>query len=71
MSFFVFVDNSNVWIEGKIASAVAKGWAKNHVEAHRKKIKDSSWRIDFDKSLYKEASAGDTFVLVMGDKDFI
>ena len=135
MSYFVFVDNSNVWIEGKIASAVAKGWAKNHIEAHRKKIEDCSWRIDFgklllcvtsgniqsikkavlfgskpphndslwnaianaqfevialnrniagkekavdtgiiariDKALYKEASAGDTFVLVMGDKDFI
>ena len=135
MSFFVFVDNSNVWIEGKIASAVAKRWAKNHIEAHRKKIEDCSWRIDFgrllscvtgghvadikkavlfgskpphndslwnamananfevialdrnvagkekaidtgiinriDKSLYREATAGDTFVLVMGDKDFI
>lgn len=135
MSYFVFVDNSNVWIEGKIASAVALGWAKNHIEAHRKKIEDSSWRIDFgkllscvtdgnvsdikkallfgskpphndslwqamkkaqfevvaldrniagkekavdtgiiakiDKTLYKEASKGDTFILVMGDKDFI
>ena len=135
MSYFVFVDNSNVWIEGKIASAVAHGWAKNNVEAHRKKIEDSSWRIDFgkllqcvtcghvkdikkavlfgskpphndslwnamakaqfevialdrnvvgkekavdtgiiakiDKTLYKEASEGDTFILVMGDKDFI
>ena len=135
MSFFVFVDNSNVWIEGKIASAVAKGWAKNPVSAHIQKIEDTSWRLDFgkllhcvtdghvpdikkavlfgskpphndslwnamakaqfevialdrnaagkekavdtgiisriDKSLYKEASAGDTFILVMGDKDFI
>ena len=135
MSYFVFVDNSNVWIEGKIASAVAKCWAKNPVAAHIQKIEDKSWRIDFgkllrcvtqnnivdikkavlfgskpphndslwsamakaqfevialdrnvagkekavdtgiinriDKALYKEASAGDTFVLVMGDKDFI
>lgn len=135
MSYFVFVDNSNVWIEGKIASAVAKGWAKNSVAAHMQKIEDKSWRIDFgkllncvtygniqdikkavlfgskpphndslwnamahaqfevvaldrnvagkekavdtgiiariDKALYKQASAGDTFVLVMGDKDFI
>ena len=134
MSYFVFVDNSNVWIEGKIASAVAKGWVSNTVEAHRKKIEDSSWRIDFgkllnfatggnitdikkavlfgsrpphnytlckaiarakfevialdrnvagkekaidtgiiskmDKILYKEASQGDNFVLIMGDKDF-
>ena len=135
MSYFVFVDNSNVWIEGKIASAVAQGWAKNTHEAHRLGAEDSAWRIDFgkllsfvtggniadvkhavlfgskpplhdslwnamkqaqfevsaldrnvanrekavdtgivqkiDRYLYKEASAGDIFVLVMGDKDFI
>ena len=137
MSYFVFVDNSNVWIEGKFASAVAKGWAKNIYEAHLHKCDDKTWRIDFgkllscvsngnisdikkavlfgskpphtdclwqamalaqfevvaldaldrniankkkaidtgiiakiDKSLYKDASEGDTFVLVMGDKDF-
>lgn len=135
MSYFVFVDNSNVWIEGKFASAVAKGWAKNTVEAHMLNIQDLSWRLDFgkllrsvtsghanlikkavlfgskpphndslwnamakaqfevialdrnvagkekavdtgiiakiDKALYKEAQDGDTFILVMGDKDFI
>ena len=134
MSYFVFVDNSNVWIEGKFASAVAKGWAKNIFEAHSHKCDDKAWRIDFGKllysvsngnisdikkavlfgskpphndslwqamanaqfevvaldrniankekavdtgimariakSLYKEASEGDTFVLVMEDKDF-
>ena len=137
MSYFVFVDNSNVWIEGKFASAVAKGRAKNIYEAHSRKCDDRAWRIDFgkllncvtegniteikkavlfgskpphtdclwqamalaqfevvaldaldrniankkkaidtgiiakiDKSLYKDASEGDTFVLVMGDKDF-
>lgn len=51
MSYFIFVDNSNVWIEGKIASAVHKGWVKNTVEAHAKKIEDPSWRIDFGKLL--------------------
>ena len=135
MSYFVFVDNSNVWIEGKVASAVAKGFALNPYDAHQKGIEDSSWRIDYgkllsvvvegqiseikkailfgskppykdslwkairaqqfevvaldrnaagkekavdtgiisriDKALYKDASEGDTFVLVMGDKDFI
>ena len=134
MSYFVFVDNSNVWIEGKFASAVAKGWAKNIYEAHSRKFDDKAWRIDFGKllncvshgnitdikkavlfgskpphndslwqamahaqfevvaldrniankekaidtgiiakiakSLYKDAAEGDTFVLVMGDKDF-
>ena len=51
MSYFVFVDNSNVWIEGKVASAVAKGYAANTVEAHKNRIEDSSWRIDFGKLL--------------------
>ena len=51
MSYFVFVDNSNVWIEGKVASAVAKGYAANTVDAHQRGIEDSSWRIDFGKLL--------------------
>lgn len=51
MSYFVFVDNSNVWIEGKIASAVSKGWAANTAAAHASKIEDSAWRIDFGKLL--------------------
>lgn len=51
MAYYVFVDNSNVWIEGKIASAVAKGYASNTVDAHQRGIKDSSWRIDFGKLL--------------------
>ena len=135
MSYFIFVDNSNVWIEGKFASSVAKGYAQNVVEAHLKGIEDTSWRIDFgkllsyitngkvneikkavlfgsrpphndslwnamraaqfevvaldrnaagrekavdtgiisriDRALYKEAVKGDTFILVMGDKDFM
>ena len=135
MAYFVFVDNSNVWIEGKYASAVAKGWASNTFDAHNSGAEDSSWRIDFgkllsfvtngniadvkravlfgskpplhdslwaamesasfevsalernsankekavdtgivqkiDKCLYREAQEGDTFILVLGDKDFI
>ena len=51
MSYYVFVDNSNVWIEGKIASAVSKGWASNTAAAHASKIEDSAWRIDFGKLL--------------------
>lgn len=51
MSYFVFVDNSNVWIEGKFASAVARGWAKNTVDAHMLNIQDASWRLDFGKLL--------------------
>ena len=51
MSYFIFVDNSNVWIEGKIASAVAKGYVANTVDAHQRGIEDSSWRIDYGKLL--------------------
>ena len=135
MSYFVFVDNSNVWIEGKYASAVSKGYASNVYEAHEKGLQDNAWRLDYGKLLrlvtknntgdikhaimfgskppkndslwnaikasqfevvaldrninnkekavdtgivqeiakylYRYAHEGDTFVLVMGDKDFI
>jgi hypothetical protein len=51
---FVYVDNSNVWIEGQRASAVAKGMAKDAWEAQEKGILDSSWRYDFGR-LYELA----------------
>lgn len=51
MGYYVFVDNSNVWIEGKFASAVRKGIAKNINEAHENKICDNSWKLDFGKLL--------------------
>lgn len=51
MAYFVFVDNSNVWIEGKFNSAVKKGWASNTFDAHRHGIEDNAWRMDFGKLL--------------------
>ena len=51
MGIFVFVDNSNVWIEGKYFSEVKKGIAKDFAEAHSKKMLDNSWKIDFGKLL--------------------
>ena len=51
MSYFVFVDNSNVWIEGKFVAGVKNGWAANIFEAHQKRAQDDSWRIDFGKLL--------------------
>lgn len=51
MGYYVFVDNSNVWIEGKYASAVRKGMATDIVTAHAKKICDNSWKLDFGKLL--------------------
>ena len=53
MSFFVFVDNSNVWIEGKTASAVVKGWAKNQ-RLTEKKLKTALGELisaDFSHAL--------------------
>lgn len=52
MSYYVFVDNSNVWIEGKYVSGIIKGLAQSLEEAHNNKIQDNSWTIDFGKLLY-------------------
>ena len=52
MSYYVFVDNSNVWIEGKFVSAVKKGFAKNIYEAHEHFCQDDGWAIDFGLLLY-------------------
>lgn len=51
MSYFVFVDNSNVWIEGKYASAVHQGRVRNIYETHSLHTNDTAWRIDFGKLL--------------------
>lgn len=51
MGYFIFVDNSNVWIEGKYVSAVRKGLAADIVEAHNMKKSDNAWKIDFGKLL--------------------
>ena len=51
MGYYVFVDNSNVWIEGKYASAVKKKLVSDVYTAHEKKICDNSWKIDFGKLL--------------------
>ena len=51
MGYYVFVDNSNVWIEGKYASAVRQGLAINMTDAHAKKVCDQAWKMDFGKLL--------------------
>ena len=58
MVLFVYVDNSNLWIEGMRVSAVKKGLVKNAWEAMRDKVVDQSWTYDFGK-LY-EAICPDT-----------
>lgn len=43
---FVFVDVSNIWIEGQRVSAVRTGLARNIWEAQARRCLDFSWRID-------------------------
>lgn len=52
MSYFVYVDNSNVFIEGKRASAVEKGLALDIWQSHENGILDNDYRMDFGK-LYR------------------
>ena len=54
MVLFVYVDNSNVWIEGRRASAVAKGLARSHDESQEQDIFDPGWTYDFGR-LYELA----------------
>ncbi|MEA5550684.1 NYN domain-containing protein [Anabaena cylindrica UHCC 0172] len=49
MSNFVYVDNSNAFIEGKRVSAVRKGIVQNIYEAMNRNIIDNSYRLDFGK----------------------
>lgn len=51
MTYHVFVDNSNIWIEGKYWSAVKEGKANNINDAHDRKIQNNNWKIDFGKLL--------------------
>lgn len=54
MSNFLYVDNSNVWIEGMHVSAVKTGKAPDMQTALEKGICDYDWKIDFGK-LYEFA----------------
>jgi hypothetical protein len=57
MASFLYVDNSNVWIEGMHVSAVQRGMAPDIWTAQDEKITDGEWRLDFGK-LY-EVAGGD------------
>lgn len=54
MASFVYVDNSNVWIEGMRVSAVRKGLAPDMWAAQDAKIIDYDWKLDFGR-LYEIA----------------
>ncbi len=47
MAIYLYVDNSNLFIEGKRASAVKKGLSKNIYDAMNNQVFDNSWRLDF------------------------
>lgn len=49
MGLFVYVDNSNVWIEGQRVSAVATGLASDIVAAMTDGITDRTWSYDFGR----------------------
>lgn len=45
----LYLDDSNVFIEGKKVSAVRKGLAKDINDAANRKIKDETYRLDFGR----------------------
>ena len=49
MANYLYVDNSNVWIEGMRVSAVANGIASDLWTAIDNRIVDYNWKIDFGK----------------------
>ena len=51
MAKYVYVDNSNVWIEGRRAAAVEHGYAFDIIEAIENGIFDRDWKYDFGKLL--------------------
>lgn len=49
MADFIYVDNSNLFIEGKRVSAVARGLAMNIQEATRDRILDHDYTLSFGR----------------------
>lgn len=55
---YVYVDNSNVFIEGRRVSAVAQGLARDIYEAMQHRILDHAYTVDFGK-LHQFVAGGD------------
>jgi len=51
MAKYVYVDNSNVWIEGRRVAAVMSDIAFDIVDATENKLIDPRWKYDFGKLL--------------------
>ena len=58
MADWIYVDNSNVFIEGKRVSAVRKGLALDVYDAMENRIVDNEWRLSFGK-LYQFVAGTD------------
>lgn len=54
MANFLYVDNSNFWIEGMHVAAVEMGRVRDVNTAHQKRIYDHTWRPDYSR-LYEFA----------------
>lgn len=49
MANFLYVDNSNIWIEGMHVAAYKNGLVPDVWDAVKNKICDQSWKLDFGK----------------------
>lgn len=57
MAELIYMDNSNVFIEGQRVSAIAKGMVMNVYDSINHKVLDGSYRLDFGK-LYHFLTGG-------------
>lgn len=47
MADWIYVDQSNLWIEGKRVSAASQGMASNITDAMTSNVLDQDWRVSF------------------------
>ena len=66
MANYLYVDNSNVWIEGMHVAAFVHGMAPSVWSAVTNRIVDYTWKIDFGK-LHEFAGGGDIGRAVLSD----
>ncbi len=65
MTTYSYIDNSNLYIEGCRVSAVAKGMARNIVEAMDTYVVDHQWQLDYGK-LYQFLCGDDAVARLWG-----
>ena len=65
MTTYAYVDNSNIFIEGRRISAVKKGLASNIYEAMATLVVDPEWNLDYGK-LYEFLCGDDAVARLWG-----